>query len=179
MWEWRECVLGCGCRDVSLMKRWGPVPGGGSRDAPRATSSVRTERRGVGHGRASLERVGSSSATPSSTRGSAEAGLRELPPPGPRWRSRLPLGRDHLASSPEATCPSADSTPCLCSHFQIEAVPAEGEVLHQREPEVPGQPGGAASTPGLRHLRGRGDRPGPGRLPDPEGARPAATPACP
>lgn len=65
------------------------------------------------------------------------------------------------------------------SRPQTEAVPAEGAVLHQRVAEVPRTPRGAAPAAGLRHLRGRGDRPGPGRLPDPEGARPSAAPARP
>lgn len=75
--------------------------------------------------------------------------------------------------------PGVDSNLHLSFHFQTEAVPAEGEVLHQRVAEVPGRPREAASAAGLRHLRRGGDCSGPGHLPDPEGARSAAIPAHP
>lgn len=164
---------------TEICPRWG-VPGRGSGDVSPATGSVQMERSVVGRvgvpwkGSAPAQQLLSRPRGQPNLASGSHRGLAHVGGPDCPWEVtfQLPPRRP--------SAPRADGTLCLsCSHFQTEAVTAEGEVLHQRIAEVPGRPGGAASAPWLRHLRERGDCPRPSRLSDPEGARPAATPACP
>ncbi|KAK1333371.1 hypothetical protein QTO34_005754 [Cnephaeus nilssonii] len=86
-------------------------------------------------------------------------------------RAASPLGAGSTSGEGRAL-----AVALLVTHLrpQAEALGAEGAVLYQRVAEVPRAPGGRAAPPGLRPLRGRGDRPAPRRLPHPQerGLRP-------
>lgn len=108
----------------------------------------------MGHGRVPWKGPGPGQKPQPDTLGSVEAHLRDL---GDLACSGDPIALGEsifLFPSPGGRPLHMLTAPSTChSHLQTEAVPAKGEVLHQRVTEVPGQTGGAASAAGLRHLR--------------------------